>query len=66
MQQVQKTSVQPMLMNVTQVAQALGVSRGTVYQMILTANLPVVLFGRKRMIRPDALQAWLEKREQQL
>ncbi|GCE04767.1 helix-turn-helix domain-containing protein [Dictyobacter aurantiacus] len=66
MQQVQKPSVQPMLMNVTQVAQALGVSRGTVYQMILTANLPVVLFGRKRMVRPDALKAWLQDREQQL
>ncbi|GCE18662.1 helix-turn-helix domain-containing protein [Dictyobacter kobayashii] len=66
MQQVQKPPIQPMLMNVTQVAQALGVSRGTVYQLILTANLPVVLFGRKRMIRPDALQAWLQAREQQL
>lgn len=54
-----------LVMTITQVAQALGLSRGKVYQLIHEEHLPVIPFGRTMRVRPEALQEWLAQREEQ-
>lgn len=61
MQQTELTK--PMVMSVAQVAAALGLSRGKVYQLIRQEKLPVVPFGRTMRILPDSLREWLKQRE---
>jgi excisionase family DNA binding protein len=39
---------QPLLLNISQVARALGLSRGKVYQLIRQEHLPVIPFGRAK------------------
>jgi excisionase family DNA binding protein len=57
---------QPFLLNVSQVAKTLGLSRTMVYTLIATQGLPTVRFGRAVRVSPVSLQRWLEKREQGL
>ena len=54
---------QPLLLNVSQVAKMLGLSRTMVYTLIATQGLPTVRFGRAVRVSPTSLQRWLEKRE---
>ena len=55
---------QAFLLNVSQVAKTLGLSRTMVYTLIATQGLPTVRFGRAVRVSPVSLQRWLEKREQ--
>ena len=57
---------QPLLLNISQVARALGLSRGKVYQLIRQENLPVIPFGRTKRVLPASLQDWLKQREKSL
>ena len=57
---------QAFLLNVSQVAKTLGLSRTMVYTLIATQGLPTVRFGRAVRVSPVSLQRWLEKREQGL
>jgi len=57
---------QPFLLNVSQVAKTLGLSRTMVYTLIATQGLPTVRFGRAVRVSPVSLQRWIEKREQGL
>jgi len=57
---------QPMLLNISQVARALGLSRGKVYQLIRQEKLPVIPFGRAKRVLPASLQDWLKQREKSL
>ena len=57
---------QPLLLNISQVAKALGLSRGKVYQLIRQEHLPVIPFGRTKRVLPASLQDWLKQREQSL
>ncbi len=57
---------QPLLLNVSQVAKTLGLSRTMVYTLIATQGLPTVRFGRAVRVSPTSLQRWLEKREMKL
>ncbi len=59
-------TVQPLLLNVSQVAKSLGLSRTKVYALIATEGLPVVRFGRAVRISLTSLQQWLQQREQRL
>jgi excisionase family DNA binding protein len=63
MQQVSQPITKPMVMNISQVAEALGLSRGKIYQLIRDEHLPVVPFGRVMRVRPDSLELWLKNRE---
>ncbi len=54
---------QPLLLNISQVARVLGLSRGKVYQLIRQENLPVISFGRTKRVLPASLQDWLKQRE---
>ncbi len=64
MPQVQTIPSQPMALTITQVAQALGLSRSKVYQLIYQEGLPTVRFGRALRVRHAALLHWLEQREE--
>ncbi len=61
-----KETSQPMLLNVSQVARALGISRGKVYQLIRQEKLPVIPFGRAKRVLPASLENWLKQREESL
>ena len=55
-------TLQPLLLNVPQVAQLLGLSRTKVYELIATEGLPVLKFGRAVRVSLTALQQWLDQR----
>lgn len=57
---------QPLLLNVSQVAKTLGLSRTMIYTLIATQGLPTVRFGRAVRVSPTSLQRWLETREMKL
>jgi len=52
------------LLTVPQVAEILGVSRGTVYVYVNTDGLPILRIGGNIRVRAASLQKWLEKKEQ--
>jgi excisionase family DNA binding protein len=58
-----KEIVQPLLLNIPQVATMLSLSRTKVYELIATEGLPVVRFGRAVRVSLTSLQQWVERRE---
>lgn len=53
--------VQPLLYNVAQVAQALGIGRDAVYELIARGELPVVRLGERSVRIPrHLLERWVE------
>jgi excisionase family DNA binding protein len=54
---------QPLLLNIPQVMQLLGLSRSKVYKLIKLEGMPVVRFGRAVRVSPIALQQWIKERE---
>ncbi len=55
-------TLQPLLLNIPQVAKMLSLSRTKVYELIATEGLPVVRFGRAVRVSFTALQQWLDQR----
>lgn len=66
MQYIEHVPTQPKLMNITQVAKALSLSRAKVYQLIYQESLPVISFGRALRVSPTSLEKWLSEREKRL
>ncbi len=62
MQKIQDTLSQPLLLNIPQVMQLLGLSRSKIYKLIRGEGLPVKRFGRAVRISPSELERWLEER----
>ena len=56
--------MQPLLLTVEQVAQALNFSRSKVYELITVGDLPVLRFGKSVRVRVSALERWLDLQEQ--
>jgi len=48
-----------LLLNVAEVAEALGVSRRQVYNLAATAGLPTVKLGGRRLVRVSDLHEWV-------
>ena len=63
MQIVQDIAPEPLLLNISQVAKLLGLSRTKVYALIATEGLPVIPFGRALRVSPESLRQWLQQRE---
>lgn len=59
-------TLQPMLLNIAQVASILGLGRTKVYELIATEGLPTIRFGRAIRVLPGSLQQWLDQRQQQV
>lgn len=52
------------VLSMTEVAQALGVSRATVYGLLVDSEFVTFRVGRQRRMRESALKAWIELQEQ--
>ena len=57
-----RTVLQPLLLNIPEVAESLRLSRAKVYRLIYYEGLPVVHFGRSVRVSVIALQEWIEQR----
>jgi excisionase family DNA binding protein len=60
------STVQPVLLSVSDVAIQLGVCRNTVYKLMKCDSLPSVMLGGVRRVHPTSLQDWLKQREQEI
>ncbi len=60
------STVEPLLLSVSDVAIQLGVCRQTVYNFIYWEQLPTIKVRGMRRVHPDSLHAWLKEREQQI
>ncbi len=60
------STVEPLLLSVSDVAVRLGVCRQTAYNFIYREGLPSILVRRIRRVHPDSLNTWLKEREQQI
>ncbi|MGI9059441.1 MAG: helix-turn-helix domain-containing protein [Ktedonobacteraceae bacterium] len=56
-------TLQPLLLNISQVARMLGLGRTKVYELIKEEKLPVMYFGRAVRVSSTSLQRWLAQRE---
>ena len=48
----------------SEAAQALGVSRNKIYELVHTNNFPAVRLGKKIVIPAERLQEWLREQSQ--
>lgn len=60
------STVEPLLLSVSDVAIQLGVCRQTVYNFIYWEQLPTIKVRGMRRVHPDSLNVWLKEREQQI
>ena len=51
-----------LLLRVGEVSQALGLSRGAVYALILDGSLPSMKIGRSRRVAKADLEAWVQEK----
>ena len=47
-----------------QVAEFLGISRSLAYQLFRQKDFPTILIGRRKLVRREALLAWLDAHTQ--
>ena len=52
-------------LNVSEVADALGVSRPVVYQLMRRADFPAFKIGRRTLVSRSALEEWVNKQWEQ-
>ncbi len=57
-----RTVLQPLMLDIPEVAESLRLSRAKVYRLIYYEGLPVVHFGRSARVSVIALQEWIEQR----
>ena len=65
MESPKEIAPQRLLLRISEVAEALGIGRTKIYEMIATGELPTVRVGRAVRISVTTLQKWVEQREQQ-
>lgn len=53
-----------LLLRIEEVAEALAVSRTTVYSLIRSGQLPSIRIGRSTRVSVDSLRAWIDLQEQ--
>ena len=58
---IPRRDLQPLLLNITEVAEVLRLSRTKVYELIAVAGLPTVRFGKSVRVSVIALQEWIEQ-----
>lgn len=63
--QQEEVSSKPILLNIAQAAQILGLGRTKMYELIANEGLPTVRFGRAIRIPYTSLQDWIKQREEQ-
>ena len=53
---------QKLTYSVVEAAEALGVSKTAMYQIIRTEGFPVIVLGSRRLIPIEGLKRWVEER----
>jgi excisionase family DNA binding protein len=51
----------PLLLRVPEVARLLGISRSAMYQLVASAQVPVVRIGRSIRVVRKGLEAWIDR-----
>ncbi|MBQ3256273.1 MAG: helix-turn-helix domain-containing protein [Oscillospiraceae bacterium] len=51
----------PTVLNATQLATALGISRAGAYQLLNTESFPTLRIGKRLLVPKDKLIDWIEK-----
>lgn len=49
-----------LILNASQVAEFLGISRRLTYQLFRQKDFPTIQVGRRKLVRREALLAWLD------
>lgn len=62
MQKIQEITPQPLLLNIKQVTQVLGLGKTKIYELIEREGLPVERFGKAVRFSYSALQEWIVDR----
>ena len=50
-----------LVLNVTQVAQVLGISRAASYQLFHSSGFPVIFVGKRMLVSKEALKEWINE-----
>lgn len=53
-----------LILSAPQVAEFLGISRSLAYQLFRQKDFPTILIGRRKLVRREALLAWLDAHTQ--
>jgi excisionase family DNA binding protein len=62
-QHLQPSTLEPLAYTVKDAARVLGVSRGMLYELMATGELPSTKLGSRRLIRREAIVSLLERHE---
>ena len=54
----------PLILSAPQVAEFLGISRSLAYQLFRQKDFPTIQVGRRKLVRREALLAWLDAHTQ--
>lgn len=54
--------MEKLVLNVQEVAEALGISRSYAYQLIRSGTIPAIQLGRKRVVSRDKLNEWINEK----
>ncbi len=65
MEHYKEVATQRLLLRIPEVAEALGLGRTKIYEMIAAGELPVIRVGRAVRVPVMALQEWVEKQNNQ-
>jgi len=53
----------PFILNVNDVAGILGVSRAFAYNLFHSEDFPVIIIGKRRIVKKESFLNWLRKKE---
>ena len=55
-----KFEAAPLVLNATQLAQTLEISRAKAYQLMRRADFPTLMIGKRLLVPKDKLAAWVD------
>lgn len=55
----------PLIMEVSDIASVMGISRVSAYELVHTDGFPVLTVGRRLKVSKTAFEKWLEKKSKQ-
>lgn len=56
-----KLEAAPLVLNATQLAQTLGISRAKAYQLMHRADFPTLMIDKRLLVPKDKLAAWVDR-----
>lgn len=56
--------MEKLVLNVQEVAEALGISRSYAYELMRNGTIPTVQLGRKRVVAKEKLNEWINEKSE--